>query len=125
MLTLVRAGLAAALLALALVPAMGQDAAKEKAFQSAPLDEAAVKLEAQIKTDAGKVTKPAAQLRKDADAAFQKNDYRAGMVGGCSCVVAGTGSRRGGTSGMIGDALIGTTRLDFGCDVASMPRIRS
>ena len=80
MLTLVRAGLAAALIALALVPAAGQDAAKERAFQSAPLDEAAVKLEAQIKTDAGKVTKPAAQLRKDADLAFQKNDYRAGML---------------------------------------------
>src|SRR6185437_1702226 len=44
------------------------------------LDEAAVKLEAQIKSDAGKVTKPSAQLRKDADAAFQKNDFRAGMV---------------------------------------------
>ncbi len=80
MLTLVRAGVAAALIALALVPAAGQDATREKAFQSAPLDEAAVKLEAQIKTDAGTVTKPAAQLRKDADAAFQKNDFRAGML---------------------------------------------
>ena len=82
MLTLIRAGLAAALVALAIAPAAAQPAqgAPEKAFQLAPLDEAAVKLEAQIKSDAGKVTKPAAQLRKDADAAFDKKDFRAGMV---------------------------------------------
>ena len=79
MLTLVRAGLAAALIAFAILPATAQDA-KVKDFQLSRLDEAAVKLEAQIKSDAGKVTKPAAQLRKDADAAFQKNDFRAGMV---------------------------------------------
>ena len=72
MLTFIRAGLAAALLALALVPAAAQTAkqdTQEKAFQLGRLDEAAVKLEAQIKSDAGKVGKPAAQLRKDADAA--------------------------------------------------------
>jgi uncharacterized protein YfaS (alpha-2-macroglobulin family) len=83
MLTLIRAGLAAAFLALALVPAAAQIAKQdpqEKAFQFGRLDEAAVKLEAQIKSDSGTVTKPAAQLRKDADAAFQKNDFRAGMV---------------------------------------------
>ena len=83
MLTLIRAGLAAALLALALVPAAAQaprQDPQDKAFQLGRLDEAAVKLEAQIKSDAGKVAKPAAQLRKDADAAFQKNDFRAGMV---------------------------------------------
>ena len=79
MLTLVRAGLAAALIAFAILPATAQDA-KVKDFQLSRLDEAAVKLEAQIKSDAGKVTKPAAQLRKDADAAFQKNDFRVGMV---------------------------------------------
>ena len=79
MLTLVRAGLAAALLAFVLVPAAAQDA-KDKAFALGRLDEAAVKLEAQIKADAGTVSKPAAQLRKDADAAFQKNDFRAGML---------------------------------------------
>ena len=44
------------------------------------LDEAAIKLEAQIKSDAGPVTKPAVALRRDADAAFQKNDFRAGML---------------------------------------------
>ena len=79
MLTLVRAGFAAALIAFAVMPAVAQDTSG-KAFQIDRLDAAAVKLEAQIKADAGKVTKPAAQLRKDADAAFQKNDFRAGMV---------------------------------------------
>ncbi len=79
MLTLFRAGLAAALIAFAIVPAAAQDA-KVKDFQLNRLDEAAVKLEAQIKSDAGNVTKSAAQLRKDADVAFQKNDFRAGMV---------------------------------------------
>ena len=76
MLSVVRAGLAAALLALALCPA----AAAEKPFKQGALDEAAIKLEAQIKSDAGAVTKPAAVLRRDADAAFQKNDFRTGMV---------------------------------------------
>ncbi|MDO9412428.1 MAG: alpha-2-macroglobulin [Pseudolabrys sp.] len=54
--------------------------AADKAYQNPELDEAAIKLEAQIKSDAGEVTKPAAQLRRDADAAFQKRDYRAGMT---------------------------------------------
>jgi hypothetical protein len=76
MLTLVRAGLAAALLALALVPAQAAD----KAFKRGDLDEAAIKLEAQIKNDAGAVTKPVAQLRREADTAFQKQDFRTGML---------------------------------------------
>ena len=61
--TFIRAGLAAALFALAVMPAAAQTAKQDpqaKAFQLGRLDEAAVKLEAQIKTDAGKVTKPAA-----------------------------------------------------------------
>ncbi len=70
------AGLAAALLCLAPLGAMAAD----KAYQNGDLGEAAIKLEAQIKTDAGTVTKPAATLRKDADAAFQKNDFRTGMT---------------------------------------------
>ena len=73
---LVRAGLAAALVALVLSPALAAD----KAFKPSGLDEAAIKLEAQIKSDAGNVGKPAASLRRDADAAFQKNDFRAGML---------------------------------------------
>ena len=68
--------LAAAFLALAV--ALGW--AADKAYQNSELDEAAIKLEAQIKSDAGEVTKPAAQLRRDADAAFQKKDFRAGMT---------------------------------------------
>ena len=62
MLTLVRAGLTAALLALAFTPALAADG--DKAFQRGDLDQAAIKLEAQIKNDAGTVTKPLAQLRK-------------------------------------------------------------
>ncbi|HXZ46848.1 MAG TPA: alpha-2-macroglobulin [Pseudolabrys sp.] len=76
MLSAVRGGIAAALFALALVPAM----AAEKAFKLNMLDEAAIKLEAQIKSDAGAVSKTAATLRRDADSAFQKNDFRGGMV---------------------------------------------
>jgi uncharacterized protein YfaS (alpha-2-macroglobulin family) len=73
---LVRAGLVAALATLVFSPAFAAD----KAFKQIGLDEAAIKLEAQIKSDAGNVGKPAATLRRDADAAFQKNDFRAGML---------------------------------------------
>ena len=76
MLSVIRAGIAAALLALALIPAMAAD----KAFKLEMLDEAAIKLEAQIKSDTGAVNKTAATLRRDADSAFQKNDFRSGMV---------------------------------------------
>src|ERR1035438_762777 len=76
MFTSVRAGLAAALIALAVIPTLAAD----KAFKRSDLDDAAIKLEAQIKSDAGTVTKPAATLRHDADAAFQKNDFRTGMT---------------------------------------------
>ncbi len=76
MLTSVRAGFAAALIALAVLPALAAD----KAFKSGDLDQAAIKLEAQIKSDAGAVTKQATALQHDADAAFQKKDYRTGMM---------------------------------------------
>jgi alpha-2-macroglobulin len=76
MLNVIRAGLAAALLALAVIPTLAAD----KAFERKDLDESAIKLEAQIKSDAGTVTKPVATLRRDADAAFQKNDFRTGML---------------------------------------------
>ena len=76
MFTSIRAGLAAALIALAILPAMAAD----KAFKRSDLDDAAIKLEAQIKNDAGTVTKAAATLRRDADAAFQRNDFRTGMT---------------------------------------------
>ena len=61
---------------LAVIPTLAAD----KAFKRSDLDDAAIKLEAQIKSDAGTVTKPAATLRRDADAAFQKNDFRTGMT---------------------------------------------
>ena len=76
MLMSVRAGLAAAFIALAVFPALAAD----KAFKRGDLDDAAIKLEAQIKSDAGTVTRPAATLRHDADAAFQRSDFRAGMT---------------------------------------------
>jgi uncharacterized protein YfaS (alpha-2-macroglobulin family) len=76
MLSIVRAGLAAALVALACAPGFAAD----KAYQRGDLDAAAIKLEAQIKSDSGPVAKSATQLKQDADAAFQKNDFRAGMT---------------------------------------------
>ncbi len=76
MLMSVRAGLAAALIALAVIPTLAAD----KAFKRSDFDDAAIKLEAQIKSDAGTVTKSAATLRHDADLAFQKNDFRTGMT---------------------------------------------
>ncbi|HZD88970.1 MAG TPA: alpha-2-macroglobulin family protein, partial [Pseudolabrys sp.] len=76
MLNLLRAVFTAALVALVAVPAFAAD----KAFQRSDLDDAAIKLEAQIKQDAGPVTKTAAALRKEADDAFRKRDYRKGMV---------------------------------------------
>ena len=54
--------------------------AADKPFKQGALDEAAIKLEAQIKSDAGVLSKPAAALRRDTDAAFQKNDFRTGML---------------------------------------------
>ena len=65
MLSLIRAGVAAALLAVALLAAH----AAEKAFQNSDLADSAIKLEAQIKSDAGAPVKPVAQIRRDADAA--------------------------------------------------------
>src|SRR5664280_1520060 len=80
MFTSVRAGLAAALMVLILALAVIPTLAADKAFKRSDLDDAAIKLEAQIKSDAGTVSKPAAILRHDADAAFQKNDFRTGMT---------------------------------------------
>jgi hypothetical protein len=77
MLTLVRAGLAAALMLLPLLaPA---PAAAEKAFTRDDLGDAAIKLEAKIKADAGPVSKPLATLRREADTALQRNDARTGL----------------------------------------------
>ena len=75
MLAFVRAACAAALVLLLSAPVIAAD----KPFQRDDLADAALKLEAQIKAEAGQVTKPAAALRREADAAFQRNDFRGGM----------------------------------------------
>jgi uncharacterized protein YfaS (alpha-2-macroglobulin family) len=71
----VRAGLAAALFALFPILAHAAD----KPFQRDDLADSAIRLEAQIKKDAGSVVKPAATLRREVDTAFQRSDYRLGM----------------------------------------------
>jgi uncharacterized protein YfaS (alpha-2-macroglobulin family) len=74
----VRAGLVAALIAVSCAFSCAVFAA-DKVFEQPQLADAAVKLEAQIKADSGIVTKNAATLRREADAAFQKKDLRGGM----------------------------------------------
>lgn len=76
MLASLRAGLLAALVALACVPA----GAADKAFEREDLAQAAIRLEAQIKTDAGQVGKSAPQLRNEIDLAFKRNDFRGGLL---------------------------------------------
>src|SRR5262245_56357938 len=74
----IRAGLVAALVTLLSVVISG-GALAQKAFQRDDLADAAIKLEAQIRAESGSVTAPAAALRRDADAAFQRNDFRSGL----------------------------------------------
>jgi uncharacterized protein YfaS (alpha-2-macroglobulin family) len=75
MIGLVRAATLCAALALGLCSAQAAD----KAFRRDDLADSAIKLEAQIKSEAGPVTKSAAALRADADAAFKRADFRAGL----------------------------------------------
>src|SRR6202165_4152783 len=75
MIGLVRAATLCATLALGLVTAQAAD----KAFKRDDLADSAVKLEAQIKSEAGAVAKPGASLRTDADAAFKRSDFRTGL----------------------------------------------
>ncbi|RED27624.1 hypothetical protein BJ123_12638 [Rhodopseudomonas thermotolerans] len=53
--------------------------AADKAFQRDELADAAIKLEAQIKSEAAATNKPTASLRGEADAAFRRGDYRTGL----------------------------------------------
>ncbi|UZE46822.1 alpha-2-macroglobulin family protein [Rhodopseudomonas sp. P2A-2r] len=76
MIGLVRAVTFCAALAFGLVSASAAD----KAFRRDDLQDSAIKLEAQIKSEAGPVSKSAATLRSDADAAFRRSDYRAGLT---------------------------------------------
>jgi uncharacterized protein YfaS (alpha-2-macroglobulin family) len=70
-----RASLMAALVAVSSISAFAAD----KPYHRDDLTDAAVRLEGQIKADAGTVAKPLAALRRDADAAFAKNDQKLGM----------------------------------------------
>src|SRR5262245_2035797 len=78
MLALARAGLVAALVVLLSI-ALSLPASAQKAFQRDDLADAAIKLEAQIKAESGQITRNAATLRRDADAAFARNDFRTGL----------------------------------------------
>ena len=71
MIGLVRAAAFCATLALGLSSAFAADI---KAFKRDDLADSAIKLEAQIKSEAGAVNKSGAALKADADAAFKRND---------------------------------------------------
>jgi alpha-2-macroglobulin len=71
----VRAAFAAALVLLLSAPTIAAD----KSFKRDDLADGAIKLEAQIKAEAGQVTKSAAALRREVDAAFQRGDNRGGV----------------------------------------------
>src|ERR1700754_2431163 len=73
MIGLVRAISVCAALALGLVSAQAAD----KAFKRDDLADSAVKLEAQIKSEAGAVAKTNATLKTDA--AFKRSDFRTGL----------------------------------------------
>src|SRR5258708_11639668 len=75
MLTQLRSGLTAALVILSSYSACAAD----KSYHRDDLADAAIRLEGQIKSDAGPVTKPLATLRREADAAFARADQRAGV----------------------------------------------
>jgi alpha-2-macroglobulin len=76
----VRAALVAAVAAACTTLALLCAKAADKAFQNSDLAQSAITLEAQIKTAAGTPSKPVAQMRRDADAAFAKNDFRTGTA---------------------------------------------
>ena len=75
MFAVVRVALLGASLALAAAAA----AAAGKPFQRDDLADSAIKLEAQIKHEAGVVVKPIGVLKHDADVAFERRDFRTGM----------------------------------------------
>jgi alpha-2-macroglobulin len=75
MIGIVRAAAICATLAFGLVSAHAAD----KAFKRDELADSAIKLEAQIKSEAAPVAKSGATLRSDADAAFKRNDFRTGL----------------------------------------------
>ena len=80
MFAIIRAAAVAATAAMCLVIAAFSANAADKPFQNSELAQSAMTIEAQIKADAGTPTKPVEQLRRDAAAAFSRNDFRAGMA---------------------------------------------
>ena len=72
---LLRTAVAAALVCATMVGAFAAD----KAFRRDELADSAIKLEAEIKKEAGTVGKPVAALRGEADAAFFRRDSRNGL----------------------------------------------
>src|SRR5882757_4333843 len=83
MIAFVRAGIVAAFVTLLSFPMislpLSAPAFAQKAFQRDELGDAAIKFEAQIKAESGQITRNAVTLRRDADAAFTRNDFRAGL----------------------------------------------
>ena len=75
MIGFVRAVTVAATLTLGLTSALAAD----KAFRRDELGDSGIRLEAQIKTEAGAVNKTVAALKTDIDAAFRRNDMRGGL----------------------------------------------
>ena len=80
MIGLVRAALLGATLSFGLISAALPSAqAADKPFKRDDLADSAIKLEAQIKSEAGAVNKSSVALKGDADAAFRRNDFRTGL----------------------------------------------
>jgi uncharacterized protein YfaS (alpha-2-macroglobulin family) len=79
MIGLVRVATLCATLALGLVFGLVSAQAADKAFKRDDLADSAIKLEAQIKSEAGPVAKSNATLKTDADAAFRRSDFRTGL----------------------------------------------
>jgi uncharacterized protein YfaS (alpha-2-macroglobulin family) len=80
MIGLVRAAFFSVALSFGLIAAgLPSAEAADKAFKRDDLADSAIKLEAQIKKEAGLVSKSSAALKTDADAAFRRTDYRAGL----------------------------------------------
>jgi len=80
MIGLVRAAILGATLSFALISGGVTPAnAADKPFKRDDLADSAIKLEAQIKGEAGAVNKSGAALKADADAAFRRSDFRTGL----------------------------------------------
>jgi alpha-2-macroglobulin len=80
MIGLVRAAILCAALSLGLISAgLPSAQAADKPFKRDDLADSAIKLEAQIKSEAGAVNKSGGVLKADADAAFKRNDMRTGL----------------------------------------------